>query len=70
MNSISKRLMAMQEPALTQLEGLQGSRCSNQNARRFNCCLWCNQCLFQATNLRDYTYRFQLQGHNLQLWEI
>jgi len=66
MNSISKRLMAMQEPALTQLEGLQGSRCSNRNVRRFNCCLWYNQCLFQATNLRDCTYHAQLLDHNLQ----
>jgi len=62
--------MAMLEFVLSQLEGLQGSRCSNRNVRRFNWYLWCNQCLFQAKNLGNFSDRFQLQGHNLQLWEI
>jgi len=62
--------MAMLESELTQLGGLQGSDCSNRNVRRLNWYLWCNQCLFQVANLRDCTYHLQLQGHNLQLWEI
>jgi len=62
--------MAMLGFMLAQWGGLQGSSCSNGNVRRFSCYLWCNQCLFQAKNLKDCTYHLLLQGHNLQRWEI
>jgi len=60
--------MAMQEFARVKWGDLQGSRCSNRTVRKFNWYLWCNQHLFQATNLRDCNYPYQRQGHNPQRW--